>query len=340
MTSSGAARHLRPRPEILSGGGAVEAEYASDTWDAAKLGIAARRGRNIARFGVIGKAWLREAIKRWSRFRLGSGYSFTTIDAGAQSLARWSMFLAEQPQVRGPADITRELLELFLSWMASSQWSTNTRSHTLTFTKVFLEWGHRHHTLPGLPTNAVIYEEEVSRPPDSLPQFIPEFVMAQLESDTNLARLRNPTVRHLVIVLIETGIRGGDASVLAFNPMIDDSAGGACLRFDNTKIKAEQLIPISTKAAATIRAQQAHVLACWPQGSPWLFPGIMDNPDGTRPYAHGSLSHQLGNWQTMIDVRDEAGKRVRVHAHQFRHTVGTRLINAGVPQHVIQRLLA
>ena len=69
-------------------------------------------------------------------------------------------------------------------------------------------------TLPGLPANAVIYEEEVSRPPDSFPKFVPEFVMAQLESDANLARLRNPTVRHLVIVLMETGIRGGDASVL------------------------------------------------------------------------------------------------------------------------------
>ena len=27
------------------------------------------------------------------------------------------------------------------------------------------------------------------------------------------------------------------------------------------------------------------------------------------------------------------------HAHQFRHTFGTRLINSGVPQHVVQRLL-
>ena len=38
-------------------------------------------------------------------------------------------------------------------------------------------------------------------------------------------------------------------------------------------------------------------------------------------------------------MHDEAGQPVRVHAHQFRHTVGTRLINAGVPQHVIQKLL-
>ncbi len=30
---------------------------------------------------------------------------------------------------------------------------------------------------------------------------------------------------------------------------------------------------------------------------------------------------------------------MRVTGHQFRHTLGTRLINQGVPQHVVQRLL-
>lgn len=245
---------------------------------------------------------MREAIKDWSRFRLAAGYSFTTIDAGAQALARWSLFLDERPEVRDPGGITRQLLESFLSWMASIAWAVNTRSHTLTFTKVFLEWGHRHHTLPGLPANAVIYEEEVSRPPDTLPQFIPEFVMAQLESDTSLARLRNPTVRHLVIVLMETGIKGGDASVLAFNPIVTDSVGEVCLRFHNAKVRIEQLIPINAKATAAIRDQQAHVLSMWPHGSPWLFPGLMENPDGTKPYAHGSLSQQLGDWQKAINT--------------------------------------
>jgi len=340
MTSSGAARHLRSRPEILTGSGAlIETEYARDTWDAVVLGVAARRGRNHVHFEVIEQLWLREAIKGWSRFRLGAGYTFSTIDSGAQSMARWSLFLRQRPEVAGPAHITRELLESFLSWMASSTWSFNTRSHTLTFTKVFREWGHRHGTLPGLPVDAVIYEEEVTRPPDALPQFISEFVMAQLESPASLARLANPTVRHLVVLLMETGIRGGDASVLAFNPIVNDSVGGACLRFDNSKVAVEQVIPISNKAANAVRAQQDHVRSRWPNGSPWLFPGIADNSDGNKPYAHGSLSHQLGTWQKAIDVRDEAGQPVRVHAHQFRHTVGTRLINAGVPEHVIQRLL-
>ena len=113
--------------------------------------------------------------------------------------------------------------------------------------------------------------------------------------------------------------------MLAFNPIVDDSVGGACMRFENSKVGAEQLIPISVKATETVRTQQAYVRSEWPQGSPWLFPGTLGNADGSKPYAHGSLSNQLGNWQKAIDVRDEAGRPVRVHAHQFRHTVGTRL---------------
>jgi integrase len=223
--------------------------------------------------------------------------------------------------------------------MASSPWKTTTRSLTLTMLRGFLEWGHRYGQLPGLANSAVLYVEEVTRPEDPLPRFVPEFVMAQLESDANLDLLPSPSVRNLVVLLIETGLRGGDACQLAFNPLIDDSVGWPCLRFSNSKIGAEQLIPLSAKAAETIRAQQAHVRERCPDGSPWLFPGIEKNADGHLPYAHGSLSGQLGSWQRRIGVHDETGQAVRVQAHQFRHTVGTRLINAGVPQHVVQKLL-
>ena len=120
MTSSGAARHLQPRPTALAGGGEAEIEYAKDTWEAPQLGIAVRRGREKARFGVIGQEWLREAVKRWSRFRLSSGYSFNTIESGAQSLARFSLFLAEHPEVTGFDGIARDLLDDFLSWMSTT----------------------------------------------------------------------------------------------------------------------------------------------------------------------------------------------------------------------------
>jgi hypothetical protein len=217
VTSAGAARHLRARSEVLDGADEVEAEYAEDTRDAARLGVPARRGRNLARSGVIAQPWLREAIERWSRFRLSAGYSFTTIDSGAQSLRSLSLFLAERPEICGVEDLTREVLEDFLVWIAAKpQWSTNTRHHTLTFVKVLLDWGHgRMAPFPAWRPAPWSTRRKVSLPPDQLPRFIPEFVMNQLESEANLARLRNPTVRRLVVLLMETGLRGGHACGLA-----------------------------------------------------------------------------------------------------------------------------
>ena len=43
--------------------------------------------------------------------------------------------------------------------------------------------------------------------------------------------------------------------------------------------------------------------------------------------------------QPLRHLPDETGQPVTVTAHQFRHTLGTRLINSGVPQHVVQKLL-
>ena len=127
MTSSGAARHLRARPEIFSGGGEIEAEYAADVWHAARLGSRPDGGHDTARFGVIKQPWFREAIKIWSRFRLAAGYAFNTIDSGTQSLARFSLFLSEHPEVDGFDKLTRQLLEQFLVWMPTqTQWGTAT----------------------------------------------------------------------------------------------------------------------------------------------------------------------------------------------------------------------
>lgn len=70
-----------------------------------------------------------------------------------------------------------------------------------------------------------------------------------------------------------------------------------------------------------------------------MFPAVHSNPDGLRAFSYATLRQRLALWQDDIDLRDEAGVAVRVTPHRFRHTLGTRLINQGVPQHVIQRLL-
>jgi len=205
--------------------------------------------------------------------------------------------------------------------------------------RVFFEACHRHGWLPGLAASATIYVEELPFHHDEVARFIPEFVMAQLESEQALSKIPHTTTRHLIVVMIETGLRGGDACNLPFNPVLADSSGWPCLRFEAVKVRSEQLIPLSAKAAAAIAAQQDYVRQRWPAGSPWLFPGIAGNDNGAKPYSHSAFTRQLAHWQRVIGLRDEAGQPVAVTGHQFRHTLGTRLINSGVPQHVVQKLL-
>lgn len=57
--------------------------------------------------------------------------------------------------------------------------------------------------------------------------------------------------------------------MLAFNPVIDDSVGWPCLRFHNAKMAAEQLVPLSARAAEAIGAQQDYQAASVSRA--WLY---------------------------------------------------------------------
>ncbi len=331
----------RPQLQVVAGEAAIlDGEWAGDRWDASRLGIPARRGRGRARFDGIVQPWLRDPVKRWSRFRLATGCTFTTINAGALALTRFSRFLATRhPQPRDASAITRPVLEDYLSWLLTQGYSASTRALSLSMIRVFFDACHRHGWLSGLAPNATIYVEELPFHHDEIARFIPEFVMTQLESDEAISKIPHTTARNLVVVIMETGLRGGDACNLPFNPILTDSSGWPCLRFEATKVRSQQLIPLSAKAAAAIGAQQDYVRQHWPTGSLWLFPGMTGNDDGHKPYSHRTFVQQLEAWQRIIGLHDQAGQPVRVTGHQFRHTLGTRLINSGVPQHVVQKLL-
>jgi integrase len=77
---------------------------------------------------------------------------------------------------------------------------------------------------------AVLYAGVMPRRGAYLPRYIPEHVMAQLESDGNLARITDPATRRLITALIETGLRASDACHLAPDCLAADSAGWPCLR--------------------------------------------------------------------------------------------------------------
>jgi integrase len=79
--------------------------------------------------------------------------------------------------------------------------------------------------------------------------------------------------------------------------------------------------------------------ARFPGGCSLLFPAETDNPRGDKPMPRKTWVGHLTAWLADIELVDEHGHRVHVTPHQFRHTLGTRLINANVPQHIVQELL-
>ena len=333
-------RYAYARLEDLAADGDADIVYGRDIWDARRLGLEAHRSPHRISFAGVNPGWLREAVKTWARFRLSTGSRFSTVAGDVAALRVFSAFVAAKASPpAGPAGIDRRLIEDYQRHLAGSGRRPATRVGQLVAVKGFLEHCRRHGVLPQLATSAVIYPEDLPRRPPAVPRFIDEAAMAQLESDDALSLLPDTTTRNLMVVLIETGLRLGDACCLESDCVMVDSAGWPCMRYFNSKVATECLVPLSERAAAAIAAQQAHLRCTYPAGSPLLFPRQRANPDGDHPYVATTLASRLRAWCQAIDLKDQWDNPITVTAHRFRHTLGTRMINRGVPVHIVQHYL-
>lgn len=77
--------------------------------------------------------------------------------------------------------------------------------------------------------------------------------MAQLGSPENLAKLTDPRWRLLFPLLMETGLRVGDALHLPQDCVVVDAQNAPYLRYLNRKMKREALVPISPEMAEQIQ---------------------------------------------------------------------------------------
>ncbi|MGH3576433.1 MAG: tyrosine-type recombinase/integrase [Mycobacterium sp.] len=322
---------------VAGGLGDLDDRYAADVWHAHDLGVQAPRGQDRASFAGISPPWLAGAAKHSARQRLALGQAFNTVRSATLAFRRFSRFATSRiPPLERPEQLDRRLIEAWLAWLGTVPVAESTKALWRSLVRCLLEDNRRYGWVPAIAPDAIVYHDEVgSRWQSSLPRFIPEFVMAQLESGANLGRLL-PHYRHLVIVITETGLRAGDACALQSDAISQDSAGWPCLRFVAHKMRTEQIVPLSAKAATTIGDQQRLVADGWPGGSSWLFPC---RRDPTLPQNSDAFRCVFNRWQEIIGLHDAGGRPVHVVPHQLRHSFGTRLINQGVPQHVIQRLL-
>jgi hypothetical protein len=112
-----------------------------------------------------------------------------------------------------------------------------------------------------------------------------------------------------------------------------DARGVFYLRYLQGKVRRENAIPVSQEIARVVQ-DQLEAVREGGKPSSLLFPS-----ERGRPIRQASFTQVINQLAYTHKIKDPTGKLFRFQSHQFRHTVGTRMINLGVPHHIIQRYL-
>jgi integrase len=314
----------------LADAGGWEAEFDRDVWQMRRLGFT---GNQRLTFTPILQPWLRDLVKRWLRWRLGTGLGLPVASRGLRALTRFAMF-CDRIGVSALADIDRAVLERYLADLHAELAGSQRHGDHIGQLNMFLNAVRQHHWDDALPATALVFTDDFPRRTERPPRALAEQVMAQIEDPANLARFTNPAYRLATLILIRAGLRVTDALSLPRDCVVTDADGAPYLRYDNHKMKRQALVPIDEQLHALIAEQQDGVGEV-----PVLFPRPTKNPDRRAPIASPTYRLALYRWLARCEVRDTHGQPVRMTPHQWRHTLGTRLINKDVPQEVVRRIL-
>jgi site-specific recombinase XerD len=300
-----------------------------DIWDLKRMGVPVNLSQSNVKlsFLLIKQEWLRTAVKSYLSYCLPL-YSASTCRTRLQSMACFSNFLVTKKPPVTTRSITRRLLLEYLTYLQGKVRTATSKNHVLTL-RNFLEMTHREGWLTIGP-DRMIYDEEVPQPAKHQPRYLPATVLDQLNS--HLGDLKPPW-RRKILILQECGMRISELLQLPVDCLTQDARGVHYLRYMQGKVKRENAIPISLEIARIIQEQQAEGRN-HDKPSMWLFP---NERGGVIKQA--TFAHRINRLAYDHDIRDATGKLFRFQSHQFRHTVGTRMINLGVPHHIIQRYL-
>lgn len=336
MTQRALVIYARRAIEDLLQGHGWEVEYSRDTWRLRNLGLDGPRA--TISFGQIDQPWLKELAKRWTRWRLSTGLGSQHASSGATTLARFSAFLTKVG-AEYLRQVDRALLERYLADLHNELAGRASHSRHIGQLNAFFDAIRRHGWDTSLPANAVFHAEDYPQHGPRPPRAFSEHVMSQLEDPANLDRWDNPAFRLITLILMRCGLRISSVLTLAYDCITHDANGAPYLRYVNTKMKREALVPIDETLVEQINHQQQRVQQQWPNGTPILFPRPKTNLRGDRIMDSQFYREGLSRWLRRCDVRDEHGRPVHVKPHQWRHTLGTRLINRDVPQEVVRKIL-
>ena len=311
-------------------------ETDKDVWDMRKLGLAVNPTGTMFRlnFTSIAPLWLRDLAKTFMKYHMAVR-SPNDCCGKLGAIRTFSQFLMESMPGARPSDIDRSLIVAHLHFLNTQpQKGVSRRNGLLIGLRVFLETCAHRLQVPGLTKERVIFDDDLAKEPEYVSREIPEEVLVQLRTHLNAL----PTnILRMTTVLLEVGMRLSELLTLPLDCLVCDDRHEWYLRFYLWKPKKEQIVPLVDETViGAIQAQQQDIRAAWGTTCRYLFPSPRSP---LEPYKQNAFRQHLNEWSVSNNILDRNGKVWRFTGHQFRHTVGMRLINDDVPLEVISRLL-
>lgn len=318
----------------------VKFDFNHDVWTTEHLGY--EKGvhkHNKLNFGYIEQPWLKYYFKKFILYLSSTRLAFSTLIGKIGYIQTFSRFLTSIGYSQEFEGINRDLILQYFAYLKTNKYSYSQHTHCISTLKTFFETGILNHWFQVDP--ALIRPEDWLKQPKRLPRFIPEEVMKQLNQ--HLDGLPEPVMR-MVLVDIECGFRVGELLRLKLDCLKSNGKGEWYIQYQMYKMNKEHTKPVSNELAQVIQEQQAYIRQVFDDKFDYLFCGRARSkseefvPEPKLMTSTSFIGH-LKRLTQQFDIKDNLGKPWNFQSHQFRHTVGTRMINAGVPQHIIQRYL-
>lgn len=321
--------------------------YGNDKWLFKNLGVEGNQADNQLTFSfkLIKQDWLKLIIKKYV-FQVGCNKSCHFVRQIITIMNSFSEFLsAFSREIKSIHEIDREIVLEYIKFLAKKDYSHTSRQIMLIVLSTFFDkcnelgWMNIKRKL--------IYPEDIPQRQNKIPRFIPDSVLNQLNEKIQHT---DPHVRRMIQVLQETGVRINELLKLSFTCIFQDKDGDYFLKYFQSKMNKDHVIPISNQLSLTIKEQQQAVTNEWGCHD-LLFPMPQHiqhqnkiirkrktNNRGTQ-WRRRSLARYLEKFSNENQILGPDGKVWIFKFHSFRHTVATKMINHNVPQHIVQRFL-
>jgi integrase len=304
-----------------------------DVWLASDVGLKpdATQGIYYLSFSKITTQWLKKAAMKFVRLQ-ATTRTFSTCRGYIRSFNHLDDYLQTLQEPIPAHKFNRAVIVGFIHYLAQRKLAPMTRGITLINLRVFhgvvlqegwLEWPERPLIFNGdLPSDATI-----------TPKYIPKDVLSQLKKHIHYL---SDWMQQFIIILMETGRRISEICLLEFNCLEKDAENDFLLRVYEKKLRRVRLIPVSNKCVEAIKEQQQYHRDLYIQ-SPLLFPAQRESksPTISAPHVNRALN-RLAKDHNIVDCN---GVIWKFSSHQFRHTIGTQMINSGVSQVMVQHYL-